>query len=179
MSTSNGNQANINYNGLDFCGDYIRVRDISLTTSATAILGPYSQNEGNVSGFIFNSDTSNTISGMTISVSPTGLSYYENQPISFVISSTYSNNNSATFHFFVNGLKTQSGTSTTFNGKNLKNGDKVFGSVEIPYSGTVTGCNFSTIGKTDEITLSLDLYPVIISSTYSQTNNTVAVTFNE
>ena len=143
------------------------------------ILGPYSQNEGNVSGFIFNTDTSNTISGMTISVSPTGLSYYENQPISFVISSTYSNNNSATFHFFVNGQKTQSGTSTTFNGKNLKNGDKVFGSVEIPYSGTVTGCNFSTIGKTDEITLSLDLYPVIISSTYSQTNNTVDVTFNE
>ena len=53
MSTSNGNQANINYNGLDFCGDYIRVRDISLTTSATAILGPYSQNEGNVSGGLF------------------------------------------------------------------------------------------------------------------------------
>ena len=179
MSTSGGNQASIIYDGPDFCGDYIRLKDISLTTSSTATLGPYSQNEGNVTGFNFNTDTSNTISGMTISVSPTGLSYYENQPISFVLSSTYSNNNSATFHFFVNGQKTQSGTSTTFNGKNLKNGDKVFGSVEIPYSGTVTGCNFTTIGKTDEITLSLDLYPVITSSTYSQTNNTVDVTFNE
>ncbi|MDC3238891.1 hypothetical protein OAT74_03785, partial [Flavobacteriaceae bacterium] len=178
-SNSSGSIATINYHGNDVCADYIRVKDITLVSSSTIALGPYSQNEGNTSGFNFNTDTSNTISGMTISVSPTGLSYYENQPISFVISSTYSNNNSATFHFFVNSQKAQSSTSTTFSGNNLKNGDKVFGSVEIPYTGTVTGCNFTTIGKTDEITLSLNLYPVITSSTYSQTNNKVAVTFNE
>ena len=178
-SNSSGSIATINYHGNDVCADYLRVKDITLVSSSTIALGPYSQNEGNTSGFDFNTDTSNTISGISISVSPTGLSYYENQQISFVISSTYSNNNSATFHFFVNSQKTQSSTSTTFSGNNLKNGDKVFGSVEIPYTGTVTGCNFTTIGKTDEITLSLNLYPVITSSTYSQTNNKVAVTFNE
>ena len=52
MSTSGGNQASIIYDGPDFCGDYIRLKDISLTTSSTATLGPYSQNEGNVTGFV-------------------------------------------------------------------------------------------------------------------------------
>ena len=99
MSTSEGNQASIIYDGPDFCGDYIRLKDISLTTSSTATLGPYSQNEGNVTGFNFNTDTSNTISGMTISVSPTGVSFYENQNISFVLSSTYTSNPSLLFIF--------------------------------------------------------------------------------
>ena len=62
---------------------------------------------------------------MTISVSPTGVSFYENQNISFVLSSTYTSNASSTIHFFVNGQKTQTGTSTTFSAQNLKNGDKV------------------------------------------------------
>ena len=101
MSSSNGSQANINYNGADFCGDYIRIRDISLTTSATVTLGPYSQDEGNSSGFNFNTDTSNTISGMSITASPTGVSFYENQSISFVLSSTYTSNASTTIHFFL------------------------------------------------------------------------------
>ena len=179
MSTTNGNQANINYNGLDFCGDYIRIRDISLTTSATAILGPYSQNEGNTSGFNFNTDSSNTINGMSITTSPTGGSFYDNQLISFVISSTYAGNSSTTFHFFVNSEKRQSGSSNTFAANNLVHGDKVFGSVEIPYSGTVTGCDFSTIGKTDELTLSLNQHPLIISTTFSENDNTIAVTFNK
>ena len=43
-------------------GDYIRLKDISLTTSSTATLGPYSQNEGNVTGFNFNTDTIDSFS---------------------------------------------------------------------------------------------------------------------
>ncbi|MDB4063965.1 hypothetical protein N9541_07900, partial [Flavobacteriaceae bacterium] len=178
-STSSGSQASLIYNGDDFCGDYIRVKDIALTTSATITLGPYSQNEGNVSGFNFNTDSGNTLSGMTITTSPTGANFYQNQEITFVVSSTYTGQNSTVIHFFVNGIKTQTGTSTIYSSDTIKNGDIVFSSIEIPYSGTVTGCSFSTIGKTDNLTMSLSNYPVIISSTYSQTANNVAVTFNE
>ena len=178
-STSSGSQASLIYNGDDFCGDYIRVKDIALTTSATVTLGPYSQNEGNVSGFNFNTDSGNTLSGMTITTSPTGATFYQNQEITFVVSSTYTGQNSTVIHFFVNGIKTQTGTSTIYSSDTIENGDIVFSSIEIPYSGTVTGCSFSTIGKTDDLTMSLSNYPVIISSTYSQTANNVAVTFNE
>ena len=178
-STSSGSQASLIYNGDDFCGDYIRVKDIALTTSATVTLGPYSQNEGNVSGFNFNTDSGNTLSGMTITTSPTGATFYQNQEITFVVSSTYTGQNSSVIHFFVNGIKTQTGTSTIYSSDTIENGDIVFSSIEIPYSGTVTGCSFSTIGKTDDLTMSLSNYPVIISSTYSQTANNVAVTFNE
>tara|TARA_B110000211_G_scaffold176173_1_gene199122 strand:- start:138 stop:428 length:291 start_codon:yes stop_codon:yes gene_type:complete len=93
-------------------------------------------------GFNFNTDSGNTLSGMTITTSPTGANFYQNQEITFVVSSTYTGQNSTVIHFFVNGIKTQTGTSTIYSSDTIENGDIVFSSIEIPYSGTVTGCSF-------------------------------------
>jgi gliding motility-associated-like protein len=177
-SSSSGSQTDITILNSAPCIDYISVKDINFSSTATITAGPNSNDEGNNSGIEFYSDSSITLQGISI-ISDIGTSIADFQSATFTATSTSEIPSNATLNWYVNKQLIQSGTSKTFSAGVITQNYDIECAIAIPYSGSTGSCSFSVKGKSNTINMNVSTNPIIRETIITSDNKFIKVKFSE
>ena len=177
-SSSSGSQTDITILNSAPCVDYISVKDINFSSTATITAGPNSNDEGNNSGIEFYSDSSITLQGISI-ISDIGTSIADFQSATFTATSTSEIPSNATLNWYVNKQLIQSGTSKTFSAGVITQNYDIECAIAIPYSGSTGSCSFSVKGKSNTINMNVSTNPIIRETIITSDNKFIKVKFSE